>query len=85
MPPKAKDPRNITFPCTIDNLTIGKASTPLSMVAQIRDIEIKPTRMSLQLEDPSIKYPYGIVEDVLVKVDNCVSGGLCGDGYHGRC
>ncbi|XP_037492577.1 uncharacterized protein LOC119369828 [Jatropha curcas] len=30
--------------------------------------ELKPTRMSLQLVDRSIKYPIGIVEDVLVKV-----------------
>ncbi|XP_073283453.1 uncharacterized protein [Primulina huaijiensis] len=31
--------------------------------------EPKPTRMSLQLADKSVKYPRGVVEDVLVKVD----------------
>ncbi|XP_063948037.1 uncharacterized protein LOC135152134 [Daucus carota subsp. sativus] len=31
---------------------------------------LKPTNMSLQLADRSITYPRGIVEDVLVKVDN---------------
>ena len=29
---------------------------------------MKPTRMTLQLADRSIKYPHGIVEDLLVKV-----------------
>ena len=36
------------------------------------DSEIKPTRMSLQLADCSIKYPYGVVEDVLMKEDKFV-------------
>lgn len=52
------------------------------MAAKIGDLEIKPTRMSLKLVDHSIKYPYGFIEDVLVKVVQiCVSDGLCGDGY----
>ncbi|KAA3461230.1 protein kinase 2B, chloroplastic-like [Gossypium australe] len=31
--------------------------------------EPKPTRMSIQLVDRSIKYPKGIIEDVLIEVD----------------
>ncbi|XP_019436013.1 PREDICTED: uncharacterized protein LOC109342490 [Lupinus angustifolius] len=32
-------------------------------------VQLKPTRMSLQLANRSIKYPEGFAEDVLVKVD----------------
>ena len=42
---------------------------PLSMIKRIGEIEIRPTRMALQLADRTIKHPYGIIEDVLVKVD----------------
>ncbi|BAU03085.1 hypothetical protein VIGAN_UM009200, partial [Vigna angularis var. angularis] len=45
---------------------------PLSMCRTIQGLEIKPTRMALQLADRSLKYPYGVVEDVLVKVDKFV-------------
>ncbi|XP_073119742.1 uncharacterized protein [Henckelia pumila] len=34
--------------------------------------EPKPTRMSFQLADRSLKYPRGIIEDVLVKVDKFI-------------
>ncbi|XP_029130247.1 uncharacterized protein LOC109813542 [Cajanus cajan] len=36
---------------------------------RIGEVEVKPTRMTLQLADRSIKYPHGIVEYLLVKVD----------------
>ncbi|XP_068498518.1 uncharacterized protein [Phaseolus vulgaris] len=39
------------------------------MLKKIGDVEVKPTRMTLQLADRSIKYPHGIVEDLLVKID----------------
>ena len=42
---------------------------PLSLIKKIGDVEIKPSRMALQLADRTIKNPYGIIEDVLVKVD----------------
>ncbi|XP_014489928.1 uncharacterized protein LOC106752710 [Vigna radiata var. radiata] len=41
----------------------------LSMFKKIEGLELKPTRMTLQLMDRSLKYLYGVVEDVLVKVD----------------
>ncbi|GJU83268.1 DNA-directed DNA polymerase [Tanacetum coccineum] len=34
--------------------------------------EPKPTRMSLELEDRSIQYPRGIIENVLIKVDKFI-------------
>ena len=42
---------------------------PLSMLKKIGDVEVRPTIMTLQLADRSIKYSHGIVEDLLVKVD----------------
>jgi len=78
LPPKFKDPGSFTIPCTIGKLPIGKALIdlgasinlmPLSMMRRIGDLEVKPTRMTLQFVDQSIKCPYGVIEDVLVKVD----------------
>ena len=41
---------------------------PLSMCKRIGNLKIDPTKMTLQLADRSITRPYGVVEDVLVKV-----------------
>ncbi|XP_020232598.1 uncharacterized protein LOC109812941 [Cajanus cajan] len=78
LPQKSSDPRSFTLPVTIGNLSVGKAwldlgtsinLMPLSMLQRIGDVEVRPTRMTLQLADRSIKYPHGIVEDLLVTVD----------------
>nr|KYP77135.1 Retrovirus-related Pol polyprotein from transposon 17.6 [Cajanus cajan] len=78
LPTKSKAPVSFTLPVTIGSLAIGKALLdlgasinlmPLSMLQRIGDLEVKPTRMTLQLANRSVKYPHGIVEDVLVKVD----------------
>nr|KYP53597.1 hypothetical protein KK1_024492 [Cajanus cajan] len=42
---------------------------PLSMLDRVGQVVVKPTRMTLQLADRSIKYPYGVIENMLVKVD----------------
>jgi len=42
---------------------------PLSILKKIRDVEVRPTRMTLQLADRSIKHSYEIVEDLIVNVD----------------
>jgi hypothetical protein len=42
---------------------------PYSVYLQLRLGELKPTSMTLQLADRSVKLPQGIVEDVLIKVD----------------
>ena len=34
--------------------------------------ELKSTRMSIQLVDRLVKYPRGIIEDVLVKIDKFI-------------
>ncbi|XP_075475256.1 uncharacterized protein LOC142505999 [Primulina tabacum] len=45
---------------------------PLSVFRKLGLGEPKPTRMSLQLADRSVKYPRGLIEDVLVKVDKFI-------------
>jgi len=75
---KSKDPESFTLLVTIGYFIVAKALLdlgasinlmPLSMLKKIGDVKILPTRMTLQLADRSIKYPHGIVEDLLVKVD----------------
>ncbi|XP_057758158.1 uncharacterized protein LOC130977145 [Arachis stenosperma] len=38
------------------------------MMRRMKIEEAKPTRMALQLADRTFKFPYGVVEDLLVKV-----------------
>ncbi|XP_019423053.1 PREDICTED: uncharacterized protein LOC109332524 [Lupinus angustifolius] len=81
LPEKTKDPSSFTIPITIGELSVGKALLDLgaiinlmflSMLKRIEDLNIKPTRMTLQLVDRSVKYPYGVAEDFLMKVDGLV-------------
>ena len=75
--PKFKDLGSVTILCSIGNLSVGKTLIDLgasinlmslSMCKRIGDLKIDPTRMTLQLADHSITRPFGVVEDVLVKV-----------------
>ena len=81
LPPKHKDPGSVTIPCSIGEVTVGKdlidlgASInlmPLSMCRKLGELEIMPTRMTLQLADRSITRPYGVIEDVLVRVKHFI-------------
>ncbi|XP_027347984.1 uncharacterized protein LOC113859396 [Abrus precatorius] len=78
LPQKSKDPGSFTLPVTIGQLATGKALLylgasislmPLSMLKRIGDVEVRLIRMTLHLIDRSVKYLYGIVEDLLVKDD----------------
>jgi hypothetical protein len=78
LPTKEKDPGRVTLPVSIGNVNVGKALIdlgssinliPLSVIERIGGLEIRGTRMTLQLADKSITRPSGIAEDVLVKVD----------------
>ncbi|KAI3461414.1 hypothetical protein Pfo_018077 [Paulownia fortunei] len=80
-PPKLKDPGSFTIPCTIGNSFFDKSLCdlgasinlmPLSVYRKFGLGEAKPTTVSLQLADRSVKYPRGIIEDVLVKVDKFI-------------
>ncbi|XP_073033763.1 uncharacterized protein [Primulina eburnea] len=81
LPPKAKDPGSFSIPCTIGTSFFGKVLCdlgasinlmPYSCFEKLGIGEVKPTTISLQLADRSIKYPRGVVEDVLVKVDKFI-------------
>lgn len=45
---------------------------PLALLTKLKLGDPKPINMSLMLVDISITYPYGVIEDVLVKVDGLV-------------
>lgn len=42
---------------------------PRFILKRIGELDVKPKRMTLQLVYQSIKYPYGVIKDVLVNVD----------------
>jgi len=74
-----KDPVAFTIPCTIGKVSVGRALCdlgasinlmPLSMMKKLGCGEPKPTKMTLTLVDRSVSYPYGVLEDVLVKVND---------------
>ncbi|XP_052197344.1 uncharacterized protein LOC127804512 [Diospyros lotus] len=77
-PPKYKDPGCPTITCIIGSQQVNQALLdlgasvnllPFSVYQQLGLGELKPTRVTLQLADRSIKVPRGIVEDVLIQVD----------------
>ncbi|XP_075478835.1 uncharacterized protein LOC142519688 [Primulina tabacum] len=81
LPPKLNDPGSFSIPCTIGNSNFNKALCdlgasinlmPYSCFEKLGIGEVKPTTISHQLADRSIKYPRGVIEDVLVKVDKFI-------------
>ena len=81
LPPKLKDPGSFSIPCHLGNNKVTKALCdlgasinlmPLSMFRKLNGGEVQPTTISLLLADRSFVHPYGIVEDVLVKVDKFI-------------
>ncbi|XP_076889029.1 uncharacterized protein LOC143539662 [Bidens hawaiensis] len=75
------DPGSFTIPCLIGSLSVSNALAdlgasinlmPYSVFAKLDLGEPKPTRISIQLVDHSVKYPRGIVENMLVKIDKFV-------------
>ena len=77
LPEKLKDPGSFSIPCALGNIQISKALCdlgasvsliPLSICKKLQMGDPKPTSMSLQLADRSIKHPVGIIEDVPLKV-----------------
>ncbi|XP_015954861.1 uncharacterized protein LOC107479227 [Arachis duranensis] len=77
LPQKLKDLGSFQIPCIIGDMNVEKALCDLgasinlislAMMKRMRIEEAKPTRMALQLADRTFKFPYGVVEDLLVKV-----------------
>ncbi|XP_061371713.1 uncharacterized protein LOC133314281 [Gastrolobium bilobum] len=79
--PKLKDLGSFSIPIAIGNIEVGKALCdlgasinlmPLSMCRALGIKELKPTTVSLQLADRSIRRPDGVIEDVLVKIEKFI-------------
>ncbi|KAK5845514.1 hypothetical protein PVK06_001705 [Gossypium arboreum] len=80
-PNKLKDLRSFTIPCLIGSLDVNNALAdlgasinvmPYKMFKQLGLGKPKPTRMSIELADTTIRFPRGIIEDVLVKIDKFI-------------
>ena len=78
-PLKYKDPGSPTILVMIGGKVVEKALLnlgasvnllPYSVYMQLGLGELKPTSITLSLADRSVKIPRGIIEDVLVQVDN---------------
>lgn len=78
-PPKLQDPGTPTIDIVIGKHAIERALLdlgasvnliPYSVYEQLGLGELKPTSVTLQLADRSIKVPRGVIEDVLVKVND---------------
>ncbi|XP_022040663.1 uncharacterized protein LOC110943219 [Helianthus annuus] len=81
LPQKKFDPRSFTIPCSIGGSPVRDALADLgasinllsaSMFDQLGLGKTSPTKMSIQLADRSIKYPQGVAENLLVKVEDFV-------------
>ncbi|XP_025628388.1 uncharacterized protein [Arachis hypogaea] len=78
---KLQDPGSFLIPCAIGDTMIQRALynlgasinlMPLSLMKKLQIDEVKSTHIFLQLGDHSIKYPLGVVEDLLVKVGHFI-------------
>ncbi|KAK5836658.1 hypothetical protein PVK06_012455 [Gossypium arboreum] len=81
LPNKLKDPGSFTVPCLIGSLDVNHALAdlgasinvmPYKMFKQLSLGKPKQTRMSIQLEDKTIRFPRGIIKYVLVKIDKFI-------------
>ncbi|XP_012829654.1 PREDICTED: uncharacterized protein LOC105950833 [Erythranthe guttata] len=80
LPQKLGDPGKFTIPCTIGDkffrslIDLGASINlmPFSTYKSLGLGEIEPTAITFQLADRSLVYPKGVLEDVLVKVDEFI-------------
>nr|XP_023900927.1 uncharacterized protein LOC112012777 [Quercus suber] len=81
LPAKCKGPGMFTIPCTIGNTQLEKAMLdlgasinvmPYSIYVSLKLGPLNKTIVVIQLTDRSITYPKGVVEDVLVQVNDLV-------------
>ena len=73
LPPKLSEPGSFSIPCSVGDVTISRALCnlgasvslmPYFICAKLQVGKLKPTTISLQLADRSIRYPLGFLEDV---------------------
>ncbi|KAL2242612.1 UNVERIFIED_CONTAM: Transposon Ty3-G Gag-Pol polyprotein [Sesamum indicum] len=81
LPPKCKDPGTFSIPCKIGMIGIKKAMCdlgasinvmPLTIFESLKVGPLKETGVVIQLADRSVVYPEGVLEDVLVQVNELV-------------
>ncbi|XP_073133551.1 uncharacterized protein [Henckelia pumila] len=81
LPQKFQDPGSFSIPCNICQFSIDNSLCdvgasiyliPYSLARKLGMGVIEPTTISLKLADRSVKYPRGIVENVIVKVDKLI-------------
>ncbi|XP_019184848.1 PREDICTED: uncharacterized protein LOC109179823 [Ipomoea nil] len=78
LPPKLKDPGSFSIPCIVGGFVVSRALCdlgasvslmPYSLCKRLNLGEPKPTTMTLQIADRSIKRPVGVLEDISVMID----------------
>ncbi|KAK5836691.1 hypothetical protein PVK06_012490 [Gossypium arboreum] len=78
---KLKDPGSFTIPYLIGILDVNNALANLGASINVMSYKMfkqlglgkpKQTRMSIQLADKTIRFPRGIIEDVLIKIDKFI-------------
>ncbi|GJR20938.1 DNA-directed DNA polymerase [Tanacetum coccineum] len=81
LPQKEGDLGSFTLPCLIGPLAVKNALVdlgasinlmPHSIFRRLGISKLKPTKMSIQLVDQSIKYPIGVCENLLVKISKFI-------------
>ncbi|XP_039115827.1 uncharacterized protein LOC120251354 [Dioscorea cayenensis subsp. rotundata] len=81
LPEKLTDPGSFIIPCVIGEDMQEKALAdsgasinvmPYKLFLKLGLEDMRPTRMTIQLADCSIKKPRGVVKDVLVRVDKLI-------------
>ncbi|CAL8988235.1 unnamed protein product, partial [Prunus brigantina] len=81
LPPKLKDPGSFSIPCIVGDCKFQKALLdlgasinlmPYHVYEKLNLGELQATSVSIQLADRTIRYPKGILEDVLVKVEELI-------------
>ncbi|RDX87049.1 hypothetical protein CR513_31529, partial [Mucuna pruriens] len=81
LPKKCRDPRIFSVPCTIGECTFTDAMLdlgasinvmPASVYKSLNFGDLEPTGMTIQLANRSIVQPLGVLEDVLVQVNELI-------------
>ncbi|XP_027364535.1 uncharacterized protein LOC113871636 [Abrus precatorius] len=81
IPPKCKDPWTFTIPCIIGSEQFSQAMfdlgasinvMPKSVYQSLHIGKLKPTGVVIQLANQSIAHPKGVLEDVLVRVNDLI-------------
>ncbi|RDY01778.1 Retrovirus-related Pol polyprotein, partial [Mucuna pruriens] len=81
LPKKCRDPEIFSVPCTIGDCTFADAMLdlgasinvmPTSIYKSLNFGDLEPTRMTIQLANRSVVQPLGVLEDVLVRVNEMI-------------